>query len=83
LRAHRYTDASSKGAFVVQNPIHCSSFFAELGGTRFSPTLLADVDPMKRLLDAGVKVAIGSDSVVAPGNPYLDLFFALIQPTHP
>ena len=83
LRAHRYTDASSKGVFVVQNPIHFSFFFAELVGTRFSPTLFADVDPMKSLLDAGVKVAIGSDSVVAPGNPYLDLFFALIQPTHP
>jgi predicted amidohydrolase YtcJ len=81
LRKDRYKSARSKGAFIVQNPIHFA--LAPIVAVRFSPDQLAEVDPMRSLLNANIKVAIGSDSVVAPGNPFLDLFFALIQPTHP
>jgi predicted amidohydrolase YtcJ len=81
LRPDRFASARGKGIFVVQNPIHFA--LVEIATERFSPSLLADIDPMKSLLDAGINVAIGSDAVAAPGNPYLDLFLALIQPTHP
>lgn len=81
LRPARYESARRKGVFVVQNPLHFS--LAPIVQARFSPALLADVDPMKSLLKAGVKVALGSDSVGSPGNPYLDLFFARVQPTRP
>ena len=65
----------------MQNPVHFA--LADISAVRFSPDQLADVDPMRSLLKANIKVALGSDAVVAPGNPFLDLFFALIQPTHP
>lgn len=81
LRPGRYESARKKGVFVVQNPLHFS--LAPISNVRFSPSLLADVDPMKSLLDANIKLALGSDSVATPGDPYLDLFFALIQPTRP
>jgi predicted amidohydrolase YtcJ len=81
LRQDHYESARSKGAFIVQNPVHFA--LADIAAARFSPDQLAEVDPMRSLLKAGIKLALGSDAVVAPGNPFLDLFFALIQPTHP
>jgi predicted amidohydrolase YtcJ len=81
LRPGRYESARQKGVFVVQNPLHFS--LAPISSQRLAQGLLADIDPMRSLLDADVKLAIGSDSVGTPGNPFLDLFFALIQPTRP
>lgn len=81
LRADRYVDARRKGVIVVQNPLHFS--LAPITDVRFPPALLAEIDPMRSLLDANVTVAIGSDAVAGPGNPFLDLFFALLQPTRP
>ena len=81
LRPGRYASARAKGVFVVQNPLHFS--LAPIWAQRLSGDQLADIDPMKSLLKAGIPLALGSDSVDAPGNPYLDLFFALTQPTHP
>ena len=81
LRADRYESVRRKGVFVVQNPVHFA--LADIANARLSPDQLAEIDPMRSLLDRGIEVAIGSDSVVAPGNPYLDIFFALIQPTRP
>jgi predicted amidohydrolase YtcJ len=81
LRPERYASARSKGVFVVQNPLYFS--LAPIENVRFSARLLAVVNPMKSLLDAGVKLAIGSDSVTTPGNPFLDLFFAVAQPNRP
>lgn len=80
LRRDRYQSARRKGVFVVQNPVHFA--LDSITNVRFSPEQLAEVDPMKSLLDANIKVALGSDSVGSPGNPFLDLFFALIQPTN-
>lgn len=79
LRPDRYASARRKGVFVVQNPVHFA--LAGITNVRFSPDQLADIDPMKSLLEADIKLAIGSDSVDMPGNPYLDLFFALTQQT--
>jgi predicted amidohydrolase YtcJ len=81
LRQDHYASARNKGAFIVQNPVHFA--LADIAAARFSPGQLADVDPMRSLLEANIKVALGSDAVASPGNPFLDLFFALIQPTHP
>lgn len=81
LRPDRYESARNKGVIVVQNPLHFS--LAPIAAVRFSPQLQAVMDPMKSLLDSNIRLAIGSDSVGMPGNPYLDLFFALVQPTRP
>jgi len=81
LRPARYESARRKGVFVVQNPLHFA--LAPIANSRLAQGLLADIDPMKSLLDAHVKLAIGSDAVGTVGNPFLDLFFAMIQPTRP
>lgn len=81
LRPDHYESARRKGAIIVQNPVHFA--LAPIAAARFSAGQLADIDPMRSLLKANIKLAIGSDAVVSPGNPFLDLFFALIQPTHP
>ncbi len=81
LRPSRYGSARDKGVYVVQNPLHFS--LAPTWGERLSADVRADIDPMKSLLKAHVKLALGSDAVNAPGNPFLDLYFALIQPTRP
>ncbi|HEX4382619.1 MAG TPA: amidohydrolase family protein [Myxococcales bacterium] len=80
LRPERYQSASNKGVYVVQNPLHFA--LVDVAVARFKSDLLADIDPMKSLLKAGIHVALGSDSVAVPGSPYLDLFFAVTQPTH-
>jgi predicted amidohydrolase YtcJ len=80
LRADRYERARRMGVFVVQNPVHFS--LVDIANARLHPEQLAELDPMRSLLDHGIKVAIGSDQVGFPGNPYLDLFFAMIQPTN-
>lgn len=81
LRADRYDSVRRKGMFVVQNPVHFA--LVDIANARFHPEQLAEIDPMRSLLDRDIEVAIGSDAVGAPGNPYLDLFFAMIQPTRP
>jgi predicted amidohydrolase YtcJ len=81
LRQDHYESARSKGAFIVQNPVHFA--LAPIAAVRISPDQLGEIDPMRSLLKANIKVALGSDSIVVAGNPFLDLFFAVIQPTHP
>jgi predicted amidohydrolase YtcJ len=80
LRVDRYEKARRMGVFVVQNPVHFS--LVDIANARLHPEQLAELDPMRSLLDHGIKVALGSDSIGFPGNPYLDLFFAMIQPTN-
>ncbi|MEP6731919.1 MAG: amidohydrolase [bacterium] len=78
LRQDHFESAHSKGAFIVQNPLHFT--LAPIAAVRFSPDQLAELDPMRSLLKANIKLALGSDSIVAPGNPFLDLFFAVVRP---
>jgi predicted amidohydrolase YtcJ len=80
LRRDRFESARRKGAFIVQNPVHFA--LAPIAAARLSSDQLTAIDPMRSLLEANIKVAIGSDAVASPGNPFLDLFFAVIQPTH-
>ena len=81
LRQDHYESARSKGVFVVQNPVHFA--LAPIAAVRLPADQLSEIDPMRSLLKANIKLALGSDSIVLPGNPFLDLFFAVIQPTHP
>lgn len=80
LRRDHYKSASSKGAFVVQNPVHFA--LAPIAAARMGAGQLAEIDPMRSLLEANIKVAIGSDAVGFPGNPFVDLFLAVVQPTN-
>lgn len=66
------------GIIVVQNPTHFA--FPDLMARRFGPERIADIQPFRSLLDAGIPVAIGSDG---PFNPYLNLMFATNVPKRP
>jgi predicted amidohydrolase YtcJ len=65
------------GAIVVQNPTHLTlDLVPSLG-----PGRAAAAQPLRSLLDAGVRLAFGSDA--AQPNPFVDLFFAVVHPFHP
>jgi predicted amidohydrolase YtcJ len=78
LRQDHFQSARSKGAYIVQNPLHFT--LAPIAAVRVSADQLAEFDPMRSLLTAHIKLALGSDSIVVPGNPFLDLFFAVLRP---
>jgi len=80
MRADRYDKARRMGVIVVQNPVHFS--LVDIANARLHPEQLAEIDPMRSLLNRDIEVAIGSDQIGFAGNPFLDLFFAMIQPTN-
>lgn len=65
------------GVIVVQNPTHLTLDLVPALG----PTRAAEAQPLKSLLEAGVRLALGSDS--AQPNPFVDLFFAVVHPSRP
>jgi predicted amidohydrolase YtcJ len=66
--------ARALGVVVVQNPTHFAD--AEIFHRRWG----ANMQPLRSLLDAGVRVAIGSDGAM---NPFLNVMFATIHPANP
>jgi predicted amidohydrolase YtcJ len=66
---------------VITNPI----FYAlgDLWRTRLGPVQEPAVWPTKSLLKARVHVAIGSDAVTNVPGPFVDLFFAQVNPSNP
>ncbi len=81
LFPYNFDRARDLGVVIVQNPTHFA--LAGVFAQRFSPDVLADLEPLQSLLDAGVHVALGSDAIGAPRTPWLDIFFAMIHPTRP
>jgi predicted amidohydrolase YtcJ len=70
--------ARALGIVVVQNPSHLmlrETLEARLGAER-----LAMTQPMKSLLQNGIRLAIGSDG---PLNPFLNIMFATIHAVNP
>jgi hypothetical protein len=66
------------GVVLVQNPTHFALDSAMLR-ERFG-RVPAEFQPVRSTLAAGVPLAIGSDG---PGNPFLNLMFAVTHPTRP
>jgi len=65
------------GVIVVQNPTHLALDLV----TPLGPARAAAAQPLQSLLDAGIHLAFGSDSIQP--NPFVDLFFAVTHPFHP
>lgn len=77
IQPEHLDQARRLGAVVVQNPLH---FTLDLQPS-LGPERAAAAQPFASLLDAGIHLALGSDS--AQPNPFLDLFFAVVHPLHP
>jgi predicted amidohydrolase YtcJ len=73
--------ARDLGLVVAQNPTHLA--LTGLYSQRFSPQTVAQVQPLRSLLDNGIPLALGSDAIGAPGNPFLDIMLATLHPTRP
>lgn len=81
LFAPDFGRARDLGVVVVQNPTHFA--LAALFAQRLDGATFAAMEPMRSLLAAGIPLALGSDAIGAPGNPFVDLMLAIIHPTHP
>jgi len=88
--ASRYADRlAAKGVVTIYNPTHHS--FPELLYSRWGGRA-SEIHRMRTLLDAGADIALGSDGIaiqnpftgeVIAGNPFLDIFLAVVNPTNP
>jgi predicted amidohydrolase YtcJ len=81
IQPEHMSELASKGVVVVQNPTHFglpATMFSRVGPQRF-----ATLQPMRSLIDAGIPVALGSDALGTPPNPYLDMLLAVMHPTNP
>ena len=81
LQPDQMARAAEWGWTVVTNPIFYS--LGDLWRTRLGPIQEAAVWPTRSLLKSGVHLAIGSDAVITVPGPFVDLFFAQINPSNP
>lgn len=68
------------GIIVVQNPTHLS--LPDLP-QRLTPERLAEAQPFRSFLDAGVPLALGTDGIGGTISPFLDIFLATFHPARP
>ncbi len=68
------------GIVIVQNPTHLS--LPDLP-QRLSPERLAEAQPLRSLVEAGVHVALGTDGIGGTISPFLDIFLATFHPARP
>jgi predicted amidohydrolase YtcJ len=80
LQPEQIGTAAEWGWTVITNPIFYS--LAEIWQARLAPVQEAAVWPTRSLIKSGVPVAIGSDASSVRG-PFVDLFFAQINPSNP
>lgn len=73
--------AADLGVVVVQNATHLA--LNELLPLRYSPQTLANVQPLRSLLEAGVPLALGTDGIGIGSNPYVDILLATLHPDRP
>lgn len=73
--------AADLGVVMVQNATHLA--LTDLLPLRYSPQTLANVQPLRSLLEAGVPLALGTDGIGQGSNPYVDILLATIHPDRP
>jgi predicted amidohydrolase YtcJ len=81
LQPDQIARAADWGWTVVTNPIFYS--LGDLWRARLGPAQEAAVWPTRSILASGAHLAIGSDAVTAVPGPFVDLFFAQINPANP
>jgi len=81
IRPDHIPDIVSKGIVVIKNPtqfITGETLYQRLGPVRFSQSQL-----LKTLIDNGVNVALASDQLGGPSNPFMTLKLAVVHPKNP
>jgi predicted amidohydrolase YtcJ len=73
--------ARELGVVVVQNPTHFA--LAPVFAQRFVPQVFANLEPLQSLLAERIPLALGTDGIGAPQNPFLNVFLATVHPTRP
>jgi predicted amidohydrolase YtcJ len=81
LQPEQIAQAADWGWTVVTNPIFYS--LPDLWHARLGPAQESAVWPTRTLLKSGAHLAIGSDAVTVVPGPFVDLFFAQINPSNP
>lgn len=68
------------GIVVVQNATHLAlpDLFQ-----RLAPEAVAEVQPLRTLVESGIPLALGTDGIGGAGNPYLDIMLATLHPDRP
>jgi len=77
----RFPDLRNLSATVVQNPLHFA--LPDLMLQRLGPDRSQNMQPLRSLLEQGIGLAFGTDSIGAVQTPWLDMSFAITHPTHP
>ena len=47
------------------------------------PAVFAQLEPLRSLLEHGIPLALGTDSIGSPISPFVDLLFVTVHPTNP
>ena len=81
LQPEQIARAAAWGWTVVTNPTFYS--LPDLWQARLGPAQESAVWPTRTLLKSGAHLAIGSDAVTVVPGPFVDLFFAQINPSNP
>jgi predicted amidohydrolase YtcJ len=68
------------GIVVVQNPTHLS--LPDLVQA-LTPERLAEAQPLRSLVEAGIPLALGTDGIGGTISPFLDIFLASFHPARP
>jgi predicted amidohydrolase YtcJ len=78
LTPDQFDRARRLGVIVVQNPTHL-----DLGGLlaeRYDPAFLANFQPLRSLVEAGIALALGGDGIF---NPFLNIMAAVTHAHRP
>jgi hypothetical protein len=81
IRPDQIAAIKDKGVIVVPNPFFYST--VEFNYLRFGPERMAHMQLLRSLLDAGIPIAFGTDSIGVPMNPFVDIMMAAAHPTNP
>jgi predicted amidohydrolase YtcJ len=73
--------AADLGVVVVQNGTHLG--LTPLFAQRFVPSVFAQLEPLRSLVDRGIPLALGTDGIGRPLSPFVDIMLTVIHPTHP
>ena len=71
LFPEHFAELREAGIVVVQNPLHFG--IPDMIAARVGPARFAEAQPLRTLLDEGIPVALGTDSIGAVQSPWIEV----------